>query len=123
MSVLKHLKMVKSLPNKPDGYFEGVNNDTFLWFEFSYKKEPYAYIAIEVIGTFASAHTEMMKWSHNIAKTMRTDWEEIKSICRSLGVKEVVASNNDVNDKRWPKFIRLFGFDEPNPILVSRQEI
>jgi len=115
--------MVKRLRNKPYGYFKDAPINNFLWFEFSYKKEPYAYIAIEVIGAFASAHTEMVKWSHNIAKTMKTDWEEIKSICRSLGVKEVVASNNDVNDKRWPKFIRLFGFDEPKPILVSRQEI
>jgi hypothetical protein len=115
--------MVKSLTNKPDGYFKDSHSDSFLWFEFTYKNDPYAYVAIEVIGAFASAHTEMVRWSHNIAKTMKADWEEIKNICRSLGVKEVAATNNDINDKRWPKFIRLFGFDEPKPILVSRQEI
>jgi hypothetical protein len=115
--------MVKRLSKRPDGYFIDAHNDKFLWFELSYKKKPYAYAAIEMLGTFASLHTEMVAWSHNIAKVMQIDWEEVKFICKGLGVKELIASNDNVNDKRWHKFIRLFGFSEPKPILVSRQEI
>ena len=115
--------MVKRLDKKPEGYFKQSHNDNFMWFELSYKKEPYAYVAIEILGTFASLHTEMIRWSHNIAKIMQIDWEEIKFIYKRFGIKEMIASNDDVNDKRWPKFIRLFGFDKPKPILVSRQEI
>jgi len=114
--------MVKRLDKKPEGYFKG-SADNFMWFGLYYKKEVYAYAAIEILGTFASLHTEMVKWSHSVARMMKIDWEEIKFICKSLGVVEMVASNNNVNDKRWPKFIRLFGFSEPKPILVSRQEI
>jgi hypothetical protein len=114
--------MVKQLIEKPDGYFINAS-ENFMWFGLYYKKEPYAYVAIEVLGTFASLHTEMIKWSHNIAKMMQIDWEAIKFICKQIGIKEVIASNNDVKDKKWPKFIRLFGFDEPEPILASRQEI
>ena len=114
--------MVKRLENKPEGYFkEGLDN--FMWFGLYYKKEVYGYAAIEIMGTFASVHTEMVRWSHHVARTMKIDWEEIKFICKFLGVIEMIASNNDVNDKRWRKFIRLFGFPEPKPILVSRQEI
>lgn len=114
--------MVKRLTKKPEGYFKG-SADNFMWFGLYYKKEVYAYAAIEILGNFASVHTEMIKWSHRIARTMKIDWEEIKFICRSLGTVEMIASNNDVDDKRWAKFIRLFGFPEPKPILVSRQEI
>ena len=114
--------MVKRLDKKPEGFFvDSAGN--FMWFGFYYKNEIYAYVAIELLGSIASVHTEMVRWSHRIARTMQIDWEEIKFICKSFGVVEVVASNNDVNDKRWPKFIRLFGFPEPKPILVSRQEI
>ena len=114
--------MVKRLTKKPEGYFKG-SADNFMWFGLYYKKEVYAYAAIEILGNFASVHTEMIKWSHRIARTMKIDWEEIKFICRSLGTVEMIASNNDVDDKRWAKFIRLFEFPEPKPILVSRQEI
>jgi hypothetical protein len=114
--------MVKRLLEKPTGYFVDAHED-FIWFGLYYKNEPYAYVAIEVLGTFASLHTEMIKWSHNIARVMQIDWEEIKFLCKQGGIKEVIASNSDVKDKKWPKFIRLFGFDEPKPILASRQEI
>jgi len=115
--------MVKKILEKPKGYFKQACSDNLMWFGLYYKKELYAYAAIEILGAFASLHTELIRWNHNIAKTMQIDWEEIKFICKCLGIKEMVASNNDVNDKRWPKFIRMFGFDSPKPILVSRQEI
>ena len=116
--------MVKRLSNRPKGYFKQVHNeDNFIWFALYYKKEICAYTAIEVLGLFASIHTEIIKWNHNIARVLKADWEELKFICKRHGVKEVVASNNDVEDKRWPKFIKIYGFPKPEPILVSRQEI
>jgi hypothetical protein len=116
--------MVKRVSNRPRGHFKEVHNeDNFIWFALYYKKEIYAYIGIDVAGSFGSGHIEMIKWSHNVAKMLKIDWEEIKFICNSYGVKRILASNRDVEDKRWPKFIKLLGFPKPTSILVSEQEI
>ena len=111
--------MVKRLEKKP---FEQASDD-ILWLGLYYKKELYCYFGIELLKHFVSAHAEVVKWNHNIAKMFKIDWEEIKFICKSLGANEIIASNDNLNDKRWPKFIKMFGFSEPKLILVSRQEI
>ena len=114
--------MVKQLSVKPEGYFTKLPNH-YMWFELYHKSEIYCYIGIEIIGMWASLHTHIIRWNHNTVKTLLKDWETLKHICRELGATQAVASNEDLKDKRWPKFIRMFGFAEPQAILISKQEL
>jgi len=114
--------MVKRLDKKPDGYFTKLP-DHYMWFELYYKSELYCYVGIEIISIWASFHTHVMKWNHNIAKTLFADWHTLKKICKGLGVTQLIASNENLEDKRWPKFIKMFGFSEPQAILISKQEL
>lgn len=84
---------------------------------------PYVKVKIDMIPPWASFHSEHIRWNHKVARSMIEDWKKIKSICKSRGVKELIATNANVNDKRWPKYIRLFGFKEPTLVSVSKQEI
>jgi len=84
----------------------------------------YAKVRVDIINNqYASFHSENLRWSHNIAKSMKKDWEWLKNWCREKGIIELVASNSDIGDKRWPKYIRLFGFPEPQLVSVSKQEL
>ena len=114
--------MIKQLEQKPEGLFKKLP-DHYMWFELYYKKEVYCYIGIEIISVWAAFHMHVIKWNHNITKTFFKDWKTLKATCRELGATTVIASNEDLNDKKWPKFIKMFGFPEPKHLLISNQEI
>ena len=113
--------MVKRI-DKPEGYFTKLP-DHYMWYELTYKNETYCYVGIEIISIWASFHTHVLKWSHNIAKELHYDWKELKFISRSFGATQAIASNDDLDDARWPKFIKMFGFPEPQKIYLSKQEL
>lgn len=114
--------MIIQATEKPSGYFEKLP-DHYLWFNLFDENGTYAYIGIEVIDKWASFHTHITRWSHGIAKSLKMDWKELVLICKKLGATVAIASNDDMNDTRWPKFIKLFGFPKPQPVLISKQEI
>ena len=107
---------------KPEGYFTNLPNH-YMWFELYYKDEIYCYAGIEIVDIRASFHTHVLKWNHNIAKQILYDWEDLKFIVKSFGATQAIASNENLEDTRWPKFIKMFGFSEPQKILISIQEL
>jgi len=110
------------LDNKPLGRFEKLP-DHYIWLELYDNKGTYGYVGVEIISIWASIHTEITRWNHKVVRSLINDWKEIKSICRREGATQAIASNNDLQDDRWPKFIGLFGFPEPHIILISKQEL
>ena len=110
------------LKNKPDGFFKKLP-DHYIWLELYDNKGTYGYCGVEIIVPWASIHTEITRWSHKVARSLIEDWKEIKEICRFGGATQAIASNDDMQDDRWFKFIRLFGFPEPQPVLISKQEL
>jgi len=114
--------MIIQATEKPKGYFTKLP-DHYLWFDLFDEHGTYAYVGIEIIDIWASFHTHIIRWSHCIAKSLKLDWEELVFLCKEKGVKIAVASNEDMNDTRWPKFIKLFGFPEPQTVLISKQEL
>ena len=105
------------LIDKPDCLEHGHE-----FYELTYKGSVYAYVGIDYIEDVASFHINVLSWSHNIAKQLKQDWGGLKLKCKMNGVKRLVASHQE-NDEKWKKFIKMFGFSDPKYILVSEQEL
>lgn len=114
--------MIRTLKNKPEKFFNDLP-DNYIWLEVFDTIGIYAYVGIEIIGNFASFHFEVTEWTHNNLKKMLKDWEQIKEMCVKMGAETLAVSNENTNDKRWPKIIKHFGFDEIRTMLISTQGV
>jgi len=80
-------------------------------------------MAIRKRGPFADLHIEMVRWGHSVLKHMKLiDLPMLKQMCRENNVQAVIAQKTGL-DPVWPKFIRQFGFSEPETIRMARLEI
>ena len=83
----------------------------------------YMEVAVQENNTMASLHVDIKHWNHNVLKELFKDWEALRFVMAGRGTTKVVASNSDVHDDKWKRFIAYFGFPEPKTILISEQEI
>ena len=113
--------MLISVENQPSCFNHLPKH--YNWYGLYYKKELYGYIGLEVVGNVASFHTNIKKWTIETSKELHKDWDRLKSLCRKRNVKIAIASNANTNDKKWVKFIKMFGFPEPELVWISQQEI
>jgi hypothetical protein len=82
------------------------------------------YLGVEVVGSIAAIHSDVVRWSHNCAKKIGADWQAWKErYVSEYGIKKIVATFEDATDKKWPKFIKMFGFPEPKAVLFSVMEV
>lgn len=82
-----------------------------------------AYMALDIVSSDAGIHLHMINWSHSVYKELKLEWEEIKDFLRMREVSRVIATNSDLDDWRWPKFIKMFGFPKPAMLKISKLEI
>ena len=85
--------------------------------------DDYGYIALRRRCKFADVHIEVHRWSHSVLKHLKKHvLPEVKSMCRAVGVERIIAQKTGI-DKRWPKFIKHFGFIEPETIQMSYMDV
>lgn len=113
--------MVIKLVEKPEGQLKDVN-DKCIYFEFTYKDNPYAYFAFQLFDESAIIHNDVVKWNHNIAKQAQIDFKYVLGFLKAIGMKKVIALYPGI-DKKWIKFIKMFGFPEPEHLLSSTKEL
>ena len=115
--------MIREVEISEDMNFPTTANE-MKCFEFSDSKGPCIHVGIEVINESCSIHLSIKRFSHNIVKQARTDFEYIKTYLASTGVVRIIASFPDEEtNKWWSKLIKLFGFKEPIRIMTSIMEI
>ena len=109
--------MTRLLKKRPEGIkiFDGLCN-TAVYFENYDDAGPYAYVGFEIYANKANLHMLILRWSHNIAKKLKEDWDIHALMLMEFGVDLVVAIGQDAEDKRWHKFVRLFGFPKPQMV-------
>lgn len=95
-----------------------------------YLEEPGRYRHFELIddrGVYAAAalaehhdslevHLEVLRFGPGVVRSLRGDVRELVAMARRLGKSRVVAlrvEDGDQPDPRWPKFLRLLGFEAP----------
>lgn len=113
--------MVKKLDKKPNDYLKDIKGDC-LYFEFLYQDRPFAYFAFQRFADAAVIHNEVLEWNHNIAKTAKMDFEFLSGFLKSLGIKKIEAFYPKI-EKRWIKFVKMFGFSEPEYLLKATKEL
>ena len=113
--------MVIKLLEKPEGHLEDIQ-DKCIFFEFIYNDEPYAYFAFQLFGESTIIHNDVTRWNHNIAKAAKADFEYLQGFLKTIGVKKIIALYPEFN-KKWTKFIKMFGFPEPKQLMSSIKEI
>jgi hypothetical protein len=109
--------MIRVLKEKPE-CFKHVTREA-IYIEAYNDKGPYAYVMLEFDYTVAGFHLEVIRWSHRILKEMKHDWIEVLDMCRDRGANKLMAQNTAMDDQRWPRFIKHFGFPEPMPVMIS----
>ena len=113
--------MIRQIENKPE-ILEYVKDD-FVYFELLDEKGLYGYMALRRLEDRADIHMEIIRWSHNVLKHMKTSWlPEFKRMCRINGVKEVVGRQGG-QDKKFGKFAQYLGFCKPEFVQMTRMEI
>ena len=114
--------MIKVLESKPEGIFENLSefNTWLMGYDI---KGIYCYYALEVTHRMGAIHLHILRWTHNVAKRLRSDLETLKLLARNRGANCLVASFPNTEDKIWPRFIKRFGFPEPCKIYMSVLEI
>ena len=111
------------MDGRPPEFFDHLTTITF-WVKTSNNKGPYAYCAFNMDGRGSAAvHYHSLRWSSGVAKSLPVDWEVMKGFLKANNCKKIVASYADIEDTRWPKFIKHLGFPEPQLIALSVQEI
>ena len=113
--------MIKQLPNKPQHYLGELENCH--WIEGTKDDIIYGYVAIKQADETANIHMEIIKWSHNIMREALIDWENVKGLCKHLGIKTIFVPGQQEIDSTWTKFVKLFGFSDIEQILIAKQEI
>lgn len=114
--------MIRKIKTKPEKVFDHLP-DNYDWYELYYNGTLYAHIGIDICYDIASFHMNVDVWSHNIKKELVYDWKTLKLICKNRGVNFLVASNSNLEDPTWVKFIKMFGFPEPEYMAISKQEL
>ena len=114
--------MIRIMDNKPHDLFDFIITSNVVFIQGYNENGIYGYCAIEIIEVLATLHVHMLRYTHNILKTLKRDWITIEDYCKSIGIKRLLAANY-TNDEKWYKFIQQFGFDKPYIVLMSVKEI
>lgn len=101
----------------------GDPSTTKTYFALSDSKDIYAYLCLDIRHDGALVHMEIKRWSISVRKQMEQDWNEVLMFCVKKDVSRIVAANYDYQDKRWVKFIGIFGFPKPKILAVSEREL
>lgn len=115
--------MIEELDTRPEDIFDPRIDDSHHWLRMHLNGVTYAYIALKIVGEESAIHLEFQSWSKSILKELLADWENILYACKKAGATSIIAANPDYEDKRWPKFIKHFGFPKPDIIAISKQPI
>jgi len=105
------------LENRPECFRHFV--EPFVWIQGYDEHGPYAHLAIAYIHETAVVHIDINRWTPNILKLMKEEWQEIVDMCREKGMVYIVAQTDKLDDPKWPRLVGYFGFPEPTKLALS----
>ena len=114
--------MVKTLKDCPSVFTDiTVTDPEYLALNDEYGV--YGHVLLNFETRKCTVHLSVSRWSASILKSMKSDWEEVKEICRSRDCKKLFAVNPAGEDNKWYRFIKHFGFDNYYVARVYYQEV
>ena len=96
---------------------------TSRWYELVDDKGVFGYMALKEELPAVGLHLEILRWSHNVLKTMIEDWQWVLHVVRQMGATNIYATNPNYKDRRWAKLLKHFGFPEPKVMALTVMEV
>ncbi len=93
------------------------------YFELRKNHEVYGHCAVQIHGEMASIHLVFKRWTLSIFRESLKDWGSIRKNLKIRGITQIVASQDNLEDKKWERFIKHFGFDDVQIVKMAVQEI
>lgn len=114
--------MFEKIKEKPEE-FECLNQ-VYDWYALKDGGRLIAYLATKKESPVQMAvHFEMMvPITKSVLRFMQDSWVEVLDMARFYGVKYIITMG-DPEDKKWPKFLSYFGFEEPKTVSIAVQEV
>ncbi len=81
------------------------------------------YCAIQIHEKTASIHLVFKKWTPSVFRESLKDWKIIRNTLKIRGINKIVASQDNLEDKKWERFIKHFGFNDVQIVKMAVQEI
>ncbi len=115
--------LVNKLKNNPG--FNDIDESIYDFYEGVFHGETYGYLAISNLpDPEAVVHFVFNRFKPGSFKQSVIDWFELLKIIKKRGIKRVHAINHNINDAgKWAKFIQLYGFNEPQVLMMSTMEV
>jgi hypothetical protein len=121
--------MVRLLKEKPQA-FENIPY-WMQYYEGYDKAGPYCYCGLDFMYgpesgmTVCFLHLEVVRFNHNLLKTIKADWQFIKEIVKNFDCSTIILikEGKKQNQQSYLKFIDHFGFYDNKTCTVSTQEI
>jgi hypothetical protein len=102
--------------------FKELEGGSFTFYEAKHEGATYAWLAVFQVYDQVQLHVEVVKLTPGTYRQMRADFKDFLEACRVNGCKSVAAYSHPDN-KLWPKYIKRFGFSEPQKIMLSVMEV
>lgn len=85
--------------------------------------EVYGWVGVGLVHDHAALHLIFNRSMTGVYRQAKKDWDELKRLLKTYGVKKLVATNENIKDDRWPKLLKMFGFPKPRNIWISSKEV
>ena len=106
--------------------FKAIESEDLFCIEGFNEDGTYCYLGLDfMLEDVVMVHLEVTRWSHTILKSLLDDWEDSKNFMRKKGAKQAFTTREGTIEehRRWLKFIKHFGFDNPQPQVTLAQEL
>lgn len=113
--------MLTVLKDRPSVFKDAAVNDP-VYLQGENTEGIYGYMLLNFTKDTCAVHLTVLRWGASVLKEMKEDWKKVMLLCRERGCKELLAMNQNENDK-WYKLIGYFGFDVYTEVRVYHQEV
>lgn len=82
------------------------------------KGKPYCNFHAQIEGSAVHIHLYMKRYSKEVLKEMKADFEKMRKMFKKRGVKLILATHTIEGCKLWSRFVQMMGFNEPVEIVL-----
>ncbi len=115
--------MIQRLSAQP-ACFSHINNAEYFGLSFDLQpNRAFGFCAVQIHGQIASIHLIFNRWTLSTFKQSLEDWGLLVSQLKNRGITQVVVSQDNLEDEKWERFIKHFGFDAVQTVKMAMREI
>ena len=93
------------------------------YYTSEFNNQPYVFCHVQIIPghPIAMLHVYVTKFNKETYKQIKQDFNELIGILKEKGIKKIIGIKDLEDIKKWRKFVRHLGFNEPIDIMIEGQ--